>query len=165
MLHTNLDVKENIMKMKIFLDEAEKRVGGRSALVLRLGISSQQITNARAERAGLPIPACIALAEIIGAEPLVIITESELVTEKNEDRRSILKKYAGGVMGLIAGLVLSVSLIMTPTPAQATPMLKTDSAMLYIMLNRLLRLARLKQAALRFISDITRFRFPVFQVG
>ena len=47
------------------------------------------ITNAKAHRRGLPNYACVVLADLVGAERIEVIAASELVTEKNPEKREV----------------------------------------------------------------------------
>jgi hypothetical protein len=62
----------------------------------------------------------------------------------------------------VAAVIVGVTSIVTPTPSEAAPILKDNSATVYIMLNRM---RRLKQLALGLIEQITRFRILVPQIS
>ena len=86
----NLLVKGNFMPLANYIEEGLRRVGNRPALAQALAVSPSQVTNAKDR--GLPVSACYALADLIGADTREIIAESELVTERRPERRAILEK-------------------------------------------------------------------------
>lgn len=84
--------------------------GGQKQLALRLGVSSQQLTNAKAHRAGIPNDVAVKLAQIINVPALDVIAASELVTERNAEKREFWLSFANpaktarvaGITGFLA---------------------------------------------------------------
>lgn len=77
------------MELRNFIEAGEEKVGGRKPLALILEQAPNAITNAKANRQGLPNYACVKLAELLGVERIEVIAASELVTEKNPERREV----------------------------------------------------------------------------
>lgn len=126
------------MELREIIELAEEKSGGRPQLAKALGIASNNITDAKGNRRGLPVGVCVMLADITGIEPMQVIAASELVTEKNEQRRASLLPYIRHAAA-ITGAVVSAFVInvMTPTPAEAAPAMKEGSETFYIMLSYL----------------------------
>ena len=117
--------------MKNFLEAGEREAGSQKQLALILGVSTSNICDVKRGQRGLPTTACIRLAELIGADPMEVISASELVTEKNEEKISILRRYASHTAAGFTGLIMGVAVSATAMPAPAEA---NDSSM-YIMLN------------------------------
>jgi hypothetical protein len=77
------------MQLLIYINKAEELTGSRKALALALKLNANQITDAKAGRNGLPGFACVKLAQLIGEDERRVIAASELVTEKNPERRAV----------------------------------------------------------------------------
>lgn len=109
------------MNMKKYITLAIADIGSQRELSDYLGVSSQQITNAKNGRAGLPIAVCCQIAQIIGMNEMEVISASELITEKNQDRRAILLPFVSHAASVIVGIVI---LNMTPSPAIASEIIE-----------------------------------------
>lgn len=70
-----------------------ERQGGVRPLALYLDQSNGAVRDVRRGTRGLPIYACLKLAELIGVTPLEVIAASELVTEKRKERRAVFLPY------------------------------------------------------------------------
>lgn len=77
------------MDLKTYIETAEKITGGRNQLATLVGQHGNALTDAKAGKRGLPNFACVKLAELLGIEQIEIIAASELVTEKNPERRKV----------------------------------------------------------------------------
>jgi len=75
------------MILRDYIEAGLKLKGTGRALAESLGIGSNELSDAKAHRRGLPNHACVKLATLIGTEPLTIIAASELATEKKDDKR------------------------------------------------------------------------------
>ena len=95
--------------------------GGQKELADRIGVLPQQITDAKSGRQKLPNSACGKLGEILGIDRWTVVAASDLVTEKNPERRAylapFLNKAAAILMIFAFGLV---TLFVTSNPAQAS---------------------------------------------
>lgn len=103
--------------MKTYIEIAEKKAGTQIKLAEILNISDAYIRNAKKGRSGLPDAICIKLADYIGVERLEVIAASNLVTEKDEERRKIFESCLSWFVVVIFASVLTV---MTPSPAEAS---------------------------------------------
>lgn len=121
------------MDMKKYIEMGEKAAGSQQELAEYLGQFASAIGRVKRGAAGLPIPLCVKLADLIGEPRLEVIAASDLVTEKNAERRKILESCFSKAAGVL--LLAGATLIVTPSPAQAAPMLENSANTLYIMLN------------------------------
>ncbi len=83
------------MQLRDYINAGINSTGSQRDLADHLGTSSQQITNAKAQRAGLPNDACVKLATLIHANPLEVIAASELATEKKVEKREFWSHLLG----------------------------------------------------------------------
>lgn len=79
------------MKIKTFIEMGEEKAGKQTELAKILGIKENFLRNAKAGRAGLPDAICIKLGDYIDVNPLQVIAASNLVTEKDEERRKVFE--------------------------------------------------------------------------
>ena len=82
------------MELRDFIKMGTEKVGGTNVLakILKLEKQDTSLTNAKAHRRGLPIYACIILADLIEANRIEVVAASALVTEKNPEKRAVWKQ-------------------------------------------------------------------------
>lgn len=83
------------MELKDYIETGVRKRGSLSSLARYLDQADSSLREAKNQRRGLPVYACMKLAEYIGADPLQVIAASELVTEKREERKEIFKRFLG----------------------------------------------------------------------
>lgn len=86
------------MQLRDYIEQGiEKCPNGKTgrALATYLGVGSNELSDAKGHRRGLPNHACVKLAKLTGHEPLNIIGASELVTEKKEEKREFWSHLLG----------------------------------------------------------------------
>lgn len=123
------------MELKKIIEIASDKAGSQKKLGEIIGISSLQLTNAKAGRAGIPVYACVMIADLIGIDRIAVIAASELITEKKEERRAIWHPFVSHAASVIMGAVI---LNMTPAPANASELIELNANSLnamYIMSN------------------------------
>ncbi len=81
------------MEFREYIEAGTAKAGTVEKLATYLDQLSAAIRSARQHKRGLPVYACIKLAELINADPLEVIAASELVTEKREDRKAIFRPF------------------------------------------------------------------------
>ena len=79
------------MEMKKYLELGEEKAGKQIELAKILGIQDSYIRIVKSGRRGLPADVCIKLADYIGVDRLEVIAASNLVTEKDEEKRKIFE--------------------------------------------------------------------------
>lgn len=113
------------MELRNFLDAGIQKAGTLTALSREIGITQPELSNAKAGRRGLPNHAIIALADYTKTDLRAVMAANELVTEKDERRRS----YWLQVLAAAATKAACVTLLMTGTGTDAlADQTLTDSA-------------------------------------
>lgn len=79
------------MKMKTYIEMGEKKAGKQAELAKFLNVRYTTIGLVKSGKRGLPEALCIKLADYIGVNPLQVIAASNLITEKDEERRKIFE--------------------------------------------------------------------------
>ena len=77
------------MELREYIETGIKKVGSVVALAKLIGQNAANVTNAKAQRRGLPNYACVRLADLLSVERIEVIAASELVTEKNPERQKV----------------------------------------------------------------------------
>lgn len=77
------------MELKDYIEAGIEKLGNSVSLAKHLGQDPTVIRNAKGHRRGLPNYACVVLADLLGVERIEVIAASELVTEKNPERREV----------------------------------------------------------------------------
>jgi len=98
------------MDMKNYIEKAEKKAGMQQELAKILNISSSNIRSIKAGKRGMPVDACIILADYIEEDRLEVIAASNLITEKDEKKRKILESCFRKVASA-AGITLVTSIL------------------------------------------------------
>ena len=121
------------MELKQLIERAEKAAGSQKALALMLKQDAGNIRGAKAGLKGLPIYACVMIAELIGEDDTVVIAASELVTEKKTERRAFWEKKLEALAAGVAAFFIGVIFVVTPTPSQAVELQQVVDSTVYIM--------------------------------
>ena len=131
------------MKLKTFIEAAEKKAGKQIELARMLGISDAYIRMVKAEKRGFPDDICIRLADYIGADRLEVIAASNLVTEKDEEKRKIFEScFSRAASIVIASSVISILTLSPQAPAHADLLLPTVNNTNYWQLTRRKKIRR-----------------------
>ena len=77
------------MELKDYIEAGVAKFTPATELAKQLGQNANLVRDAKAHRKGLPNYACVKLADLLGAERIEVIAASELVTEKNPERREV----------------------------------------------------------------------------
>lgn len=99
------------MQLSEIITKAIPRFPSEAALARHLGVAPTLLNDAKKGKRPLPLAACGRLAEIVGMDRYDVAAASDLLTEKNEQRRAYLLpfvRHAAGIMGLavMAGTAL-----------------------------------------------------------
>lgn len=115
------------MELRDYIDLAVIKHKTLTALATELGLERAALSLAKAHKRGIPAYAIAKLSEILEIDPKIIMAASELVTERNEEKRGYwlpfvindqqTRKVAS--YALILGLVTN---FVTPSPAEAAQM-------------------------------------------
>ena len=116
-----LSIGKTTMKMKTFIEAAEKKAGKQFELARILEISDAYIRMVKSGKRSFSDDVCIQLADYIGADRLEVIAANNLVTEKDEKKRKIFESCFNKAASVTAAaLILGASTIMTQSPANAS---------------------------------------------
>lgn len=85
------------MEQRDYIDAGIKIKGSAAALARWLDQGEGAMRDARQNKRGLPIYACVSLAKLLDVPPMEIIAASELVTAKTEERRALFLPFLQGV--------------------------------------------------------------------
>lgn len=107
------------MEMKKYIELGEKKAGSQLKLAEYLGQYDSGLRAVKAGKKGLPDAVCIKLADYIEADRLEVIAASNLVTEKDEERRKIFKSCFTRAASVAAAALIFAGSSMTSSPAQA----------------------------------------------
>lgn len=91
-LQSKIHLVNNKNFLREFIEIGEKKMETQAALAKYLDLYDSSIRHAKQGKIGLPLHACILLADLVGEERQKIIAASSLITEKNPDRRKLLLK-------------------------------------------------------------------------
>lgn len=125
------------MKINRFIEMGVEKTGSQKALANALDIDVTVLSAVKAGRRGLSNVVCIKLADLIKVERIEVIAASDLVTEKDEEKRKVFEScFTKTSRAACLGLALGVSTIMTPTPSHANINMNlqhVNSQSIYIM--------------------------------
>lgn len=119
------------MELREMIESAAKVAGSQANLAKTIGVRPDQLTHAKAGRAGLPASACYQLAAILDLDPAVVVAASELVTEKNPAKRAVFAPFVHGIPRTAAAWILGLATAATggiaPTDAKANDTITVSS--------------------------------------
>ena len=79
------------MNLRDYIEMGEMEAGSQVKLAEYLMMNPANIRNAKRGTQGIPDAMCIKLAKLVGVTEIEIIAASNLVTEKNPERRKIFE--------------------------------------------------------------------------
>lgn len=104
------------MEFAGYIGTAVEKAGGVQKLADALGVHRVDVSQAKAGKKGLPGFACVRLAQIIGEDERAVWAASELVTEKNPERRAVWLPFVEKVAtSVLLGLYVAVTTLLTHT--------------------------------------------------
>jgi len=108
------------MDMRELIELGNKKAGEQKALAALLHLAPTVLADAKAGRRGIPAPSCFLLAEYLGIDPARVIAASELVTEKNEERRKVFYPFVMGRAAMIATMSALIGATALPPESHAS---------------------------------------------
>lgn len=110
------------MEMKKYIELGEEKAGSQKKLAEYLDTRYTTLGLVKSGKKSLTTALCIKLARYIEEDELKVIAASNLIIEKDENRRKIFESCFSKVASFtIAAFFLAVISIMTPSPANAEP--------------------------------------------
>ncbi len=122
------------MELSELVKDGAKKFSSDAALARFLGVDPVTLNKAKKGERPLPLAACGKLAELLEMERFEVAAASDLLTEKNEQRRAYLIPFARHVAGIMGIAVMSNFAL--PSPAEAEPLshfLNNYNGIMYIM--------------------------------
>lgn len=111
------------MEMKKFIEMGEKKAGKQIELAKYLNIQASTLGLVKQGKKSLTTALCIKLARYIEVDELEVIAASNLIIEKDEERRKIfescLKKTSRAATVTIAAFIISILTLAPITPTHA----------------------------------------------
>ena len=107
------------MKMKTYIEMGEKKAGKQIELAKILNIRDTALRLAKSGKKGLPDAICIKLADYIEVDRIEVIAASNLVTEKDEERRKIFESCFTRAASIAAAALIFAGSSMSSSPAHA----------------------------------------------
>lgn len=111
------------MELRDYITSGIKKCGDQKTTAMRLGLSSQQLTNAKAHRSGIPNDAAVKLAQLLDVPAIDVIAASELATERKAEKREFWLSFANPAksarlagMGAVLGIVTNFLTSGSPNP-------------------------------------------------
>lgn len=101
------------MDMRTYIEIGERKAGKQIELAKILGVRDSTLRLVKTGRKGLPDYLCYRLAKYIEADEASIIAASNLVTEKDEEKRKVFEDYLkksgeNAAKMMIGGFVISM---------------------------------------------------------
>jgi len=127
------------MELRDFLEAGATKAGSLTALGKLLDMSQPTISNVKAYKRPLPIDAVLKLADYINADLRTLIAANELVTERKEEKRAYWRPFVDHARAASIASALTIATVanlLSPTPAEASPLLTVAALTLCIMLSR-----------------------------
>ncbi len=126
------------MELRDYIEIGISKFGTITKLAEELGLQRESLSAAKAHRRGLPAYAISKLARILEIDPQVVTAASELVTERNEEKRRYWLPFVTNAQnfGKMASYALILGIVtnfVTAYPAEAAPVLNFASLAFCIM--------------------------------
>ncbi|GJL73527.1 MAG: hypothetical protein NMNS01_27260 [Nitrosomonas sp.] len=118
------------MEMKKFIEMGEKKAGKQIELAKHLNIRPSTLRIVKSGRTSLPAAICIELARYIDVDELEVIAASNLIIEKNEERRKIFESCFKTARTASIVIALGAATMISPTTVNAET---TTYKTMYIM--------------------------------
>jgi transcriptional regulator with XRE-family HTH domain len=120
-------VKRKIMKLVIdYVEDAKEKLGMESdaALAKHLGGSRTLVSQWRNDGSIPDDYYCIRIGQILGIDPLIVISAANFQREKSSERKAFWENFNSGRTGKILGTALITGMLAMPSPegAQAAVM-------------------------------------------
>ncbi|MDR4513149.1 helix-turn-helix transcriptional regulator [Nitrosomonas sp.] len=109
------------MEINRFIEMGVAKTGSQKALAKALDIDVTVLSAVKAGRRGLSNVVCIKLADLIKVERIEVIAASDLVTEKDEEKRKVFESCFGKTSRAASlGALALISSILTFVPNSPT---------------------------------------------
>lgn len=110
------------MNLRDYIEMGEIEAGSQVKLAEFLMMNPANIRNAKRGTQGIPDAMCIKLAKLVGVTEIEVIAASNLVTEKNPERRKIFE----GCLVTLTSIAFVMLLAAHPAIAEAKSLLHNN---------------------------------------
>lgn len=107
------------MEMRELIEAGYREAGSHTELADALGIPRNMLTDVKGNRKKMPDYACFALAKLLHIDPAIVIAASNLVTEKNEERRKVFYPFVMGKAASFAAIAVLLGTTALPSDSHA----------------------------------------------
>jgi predicted patatin/cPLA2 family phospholipase len=111
------------MNLRDYIEMGEMEAGSQVKLAEFLMMNPANIRNAKRGTQGIPDAMCIKLAKLIGVTEIEVIAASNLVTEKNPERRKIFE----GCLATLSSIAFAMLLAVNSSTSEAQSMLQNNA--------------------------------------
>lgn len=161
------DQGEGIMEIQELLNKCRMALGAETdyQLAKKSGISEARLSDYRTGKRYPNAKDCFIIADILELDARCLIAHFEELGAKSQETKEFWKKKLAELGGVAASIIFGVNLIMTPSPAEAAPILGSAgvNTVYYVKCRRLLE--RIKQAALALVEIKSLPRLTVCGIG
>lgn len=112
------------MQLRQMIEAGSIKAGSQAALAKVIGVTNNGLTDAKAGRRGLPAEACGKLADLIGVDRWTVLAASNLITEKNEEKRAYWAPFVLNGISSLATAAAALLLTSASTESYANDTLK-----------------------------------------
>ena len=111
------------MNLRDYIEMGEMEAGSQVKLAEFLMMNTANIRNAKRGTQGIPDAMCIKLAKLVGVTEIEVIAASNLVTEKNPERR----KFFEGCLATLTSIAFVMLLAANSSTSEAKSMLQNNA--------------------------------------
>jgi hypothetical protein len=121
-----------------YLDDAKEKLGIKSdyGMAKWMSLSRNALSQYRLGKSIIDDYAAAKIASVLEIDPMVLIAAANAEREKDKERQEFWQNFYERLGGVAASIIFCINFIVTPTPSEATPMLKAQKNNMYIMLNK-----------------------------
>jgi hypothetical protein len=110
------------------IESAAVKAGSQTNLAKVIAMNPNDLSSVKAGKRGLTMFACFKLAELTGIDVKKVIAASELITEKNEDKRAFFAPFVLNGIAPLASALVALSLTLAPEKSYASDSLYVTNA-------------------------------------
>lgn len=132
------------MNFREYIEAAEKAAGGRTPLANAIGVHPDHLSNMKKGARPMPAKACAKMAEILDMDPGALMVIGEAFYAKNPEDQKFWAPFAQRAQSAIHAALMMlawcavglVTLIVTPSPAEAHQLSSSAQSNLYYVKSR-----------------------------
>lgn len=153
------------MKIAKLLDDVKAKIGAKSdgELARKLGVTKQAVSKYYNDERAPDEFVCLKIAEILGKPLDSVIATVKAASEKDETRRAVwedyMKRLGGFAASVLVTVCVTVTMLVTSAPVEASPALGFQAGTICIMLS--IALASQVKPILRRIGQKCPFRVNI----